>query len=62
LPPSDEVAASSLFAPVNSAHADFLAAGGEGAESGLPEGKNPKGIPNGTAEGGDGAPPQGGKS
>lgn len=55
LPASAESAADSLFAPINSAHADFLAAGGEGAEAGLPESKNPKGAPTGSAEGG--APP-----
>lgn len=56
LPPSDEPAADSLFAPINSAHSDFLAAGGFGAESGLPGGMNPKGIPGGSAEGGEPAP------
>lgn len=62
LPPSDEPAADSLFAPVNSAHADFLAAGDEGAESGLPDSKNPKGVPNGSTQGGQPAvPPQGGQ-
>lgn len=52
LPTSDEEGADSIFAPVNSAHADFLAAGGEGAESGLPASKNPKGSPVGTTQGG----------
>lgn len=59
LPPSDEDAADSLFAPVNSAHADFLAAGGQGAESGLPMSKNPMGVPDGSAEGGGAAPTPG---
>jgi HK97 family phage portal protein len=53
---SDEPGADSIFAPINSAHADFLAAGGEGAESGLPEAKNPKGAPVGTTQGGKPAP------
>jgi HK97 family phage portal protein len=52
LPTSDEEGADSIFAPVNSAHADFLAAGGEGAESGLPGSINPKGSPVGTTKGG----------
>lgn len=55
-PKSDEPGADSLFAPMNSGHADFLAAGAEGAESGLPESKNPKGVPGGTAAGGTPAP------
>lgn len=42
LAPSDELAADSLFAPINSAHSDFLAAGGSGAETGLPGGEPPK--------------------
>jgi HK97 family phage portal protein len=50
---SDEPAADSLFAPINSAHADFLAAGEYGAESGLPGSLNPKGVPGGTAAGGE---------
>lgn len=52
LPQSDEPAADSLFAPINSAHSDFLAAGGWGPEEGLPMSKNPLGVPNGTPEGG----------
>lgn len=36
LPRSDEPAADSLFAPINSAHADFLAAGGFGPQEGVP--------------------------
>ncbi len=61
LPRSDEDGADSIFAPMNSAHADFLAAGGEGAESGLPESKNPKGAPLGTTQGGTPAPKPGGQ-
>lgn len=56
LPPSDEPGADSLFSPINSAHSDWLAAGGKGAESGLPGGMNPKGVPTGTVEGGEPAP------
>ena len=41
---SSEEGADSIFAPVASAHSDFLAAGGEGAESGLPGGENPLGV------------------
>jgi hypothetical protein len=52
LPRSDEPGADSIFAPVASAHADFLAAGDEGAESGLPGSVNPKGVPNGSTKGG----------
>jgi HK97 family phage portal protein len=37
LAPSDEPGANSLFAPVNNSHADFLAPGDYGAESGLGE-------------------------
>ncbi len=59
---SDEPGADSIFGPVNSAHADFLAAGGHGAESGLPESKNEKGTPVGTTEGGAPATePEGGQ-
>jgi HK97 family phage portal protein len=62
LPQTDEVGADSVFSPVNSAHADFLAAGGEGAETGLPGGVNPKGVPTGSTEGGQPAPkPEGGQ-
>jgi HK97 family phage portal protein len=61
LPKSDEPGADSIFGPVNSAHADFLAAGDEGAESGLPGGVNPKGVPSGSAKGGKAAPEEGGK-
>lgn len=57
LPASDEPGADSLFAPINSAHADFLAAGQYGPESGLPSSINPKGVPNGSPEGGDPALP-----
>ncbi len=62
-PQSDEPGADSIFAPMNSAHNDFLAAGDEGAESGLPGGLNPKGVPTGGAKGGAPAeePPEGGK-
>ena len=61
-PESDEPGASSIFAPMNSAHNDFLAAGGEGAESGLPGGLNPKGVPTGGAKGGEPATePEGGQ-
>lgn len=56
LPPSEEQGADSLFAPINSAHSDWLAAGGEGPESGLPGGLNPKGVPTGPVEGGAPAP------
>ena len=56
LPPSDEPGADSLFAPINSAHADWMAAGGKGAESGLPMGESPIGVPVGTVEGGAPAP------
>ena len=52
LPRSDEPGADAIFSPVNSAHADFLAAGDEGAESGLPGGANPKGVPTGSSKGG----------
>lgn len=62
LPPANEPGSGSIFAPINSAHADFLAAGDEGAESGLPGSKNPKGIPTGTTQGGSAATePQGGQ-
>lgn len=62
MPPSEEPGADSLFAPINSAHSDWLAAGGEGPEAGLPMGLDPKGVPNGSPEGGQPAapPPQGG--
>ena len=53
LPTSDESGASSIFSPVNSAHADFLAEGGEGVESGLPGGENPEGVPSGSTKGGE---------
>ena len=56
LPPSDEPGADSLFSPINSAHADFLAAAGYGPETGLPGGMNPK--PGAPAT--PGAPPQAG--
>lgn len=60
LPRSDEPGADSLFSPINSAHADFAAAGGKGPETGLPSSINPKGAPNGSPEGGPPAPqPQG---
>lgn len=59
LPHSDEPGADSMFAPINSAHADFLAAGGEGPEEGLPESKNPQGVPDGSGIGGAGAPQPG---
>lgn len=55
LPPSDEPGSDSIWGPLNSAHNDWLAQGDSGPESGLPGGLNPKGAPNGTAEGG--APP-----
>lgn len=62
LPLSDEPGADSIFAPMNSAHNDFLAAGGEGPEEGLPGGLNPKGVPTGSAKGGAPiAEPEGGK-
>ena len=62
LPQTDEPGADSVFAPINSAHADFLAAGGEGAESGLPGAMNPKGVPTGSTGGGEPAPqPEGGQ-
>lgn len=57
LPASDEPGADSLFAPINSAHSDWLAAGDDGAESGLPGGMNPKGVPAGPAAGGQPALP-----
>lgn len=57
LPPSDELGADSIFAPLASAHSDFLAQGGLGSETGLPGGVNPKGVPNGTPEGGEPTPP-----
>ncbi len=60
LPQSDEPGADSIFSPVNSAHADFLAASGEGPEEGLPESKNPKGVPSGSPTGGKPAKPEGG--
>lgn len=53
LPKSDEPGADSIWGPINSAHADFLAAGGLGAEAGLPGGLNPKGVPTGSTEGGE---------
>lgn len=56
LPQTDEPGADSVFAPINSAHADFLAAGDWGPEGGLPGSKNPKDIPNGSPEGGVPAP------
>lgn len=59
LPPVDEPGSDSIFAPINSAHADFLAEGDEGAESGLPGGLNPKGVPNGSDQGGQAAPQPG---
>lgn len=59
LPRTSEMGADSLFAPVNSAHADFLAAGGEGAESGLPGSVNPPGVPSGSEQGGSPLPPAG---
>lgn len=46
LPPSDEPAADSLFAPINSAHADWLATGDKGPEAGLDE-ANPGVAPSG---------------
>ncbi len=52
LQPSDEPGSDSLFAPMNSAHSDFLAEGGEGPEEGLPMSQNPKGVPNGSGSGG----------
>jgi HK97 family phage portal protein len=52
-PVPDEPGSDSIFAPMNSAHSDFLAAGDKGAESGLPESKNPKGVPDGTSQGGE---------
>ena len=62
LPPSTEPGADSLWGPINSAHADFLAQGGYGAEAGLPGGMNPKGAPIGTTQGGEPAtPPEGGQ-
>lgn len=61
LPLSDEPGADSIFAPINSAHADFLAAGGEGAESGLAGSMNPKGVPDGSSQGG-GPTPEGGQA
>lgn len=61
LPRDDEEGADSIFAPMNSAHSDFLAAGGMGAEAGLPESKNPKGAPIGTTKGGTPAPKPGGQ-
>jgi HK97 family phage portal protein len=57
LPKTDEPGADSIWGPINSAHADFLAAGGFGAESGLPGAMNPKGAPVGTVQGGE-PPPQ----
>ncbi|MGH2875067.1 MAG: phage portal protein [Solirubrobacteraceae bacterium] len=61
LKPTDEPGADSIFSPINSAHADFSAAGGWGAETGLPDSKNPKGVPTGTTEGGSPPPPEGGQ-
>ena len=62
LPKVTEPGSDSIFGPVNSAHADFLAAGGYGAESGLPGSINEKGSPVGTTEGGAPAtPPEGGQ-
>lgn len=55
LPDTDEPGADSIFSPINSAHADFSAAGGWGAETGLPESKNPLGVPDGSADGGEAA-------
>ena len=57
LPPSDEPGADSLFAPINSAHSDWMAAGDNGAEAGLPGGMNPKGVPVGSSQGGVPSPP-----
>ncbi len=59
---SDEPGADSIFAPINSAHADFLAAAGEGPETGLPGGLNPKGVPGAgpSAGGSASATPHGG--
>lgn len=61
MPTVDEPGSDSVFAPVASAHNDFLAAGDEGAESGLPGGKNPKGVPFGSSKGGEPAKPEGGQ-
>lgn len=63
LPKSNEPGSDSMFAPINSAHADFLAAGGKGPEEGLPGSINPKGSPNGSPDGGEPAapPPQPGQ-
>jgi HK97 family phage portal protein len=60
LPETDEPGADSIFSPINSAHADFSAAGGWGAETGLPGSMNPKGAPNGSLEGGGPALESGG--
>jgi HK97 family phage portal protein len=54
MPRSEEPGADSLFAPINSAHADFLAASGVGPETGLPGGMPPKPAPG--APPNDGAP------
>lgn len=62
LPKTDEEGADSVFAPVASAHADFLASPEGGAESALPGGLNPKGVPAGSAKGGEpAAEPEGGQ-
>lgn len=45
LPPVAEPGASSIFAPINSAHNDWLALQGTGSEMGLPGGLQPKGQP-----------------
>ena len=48
--PSDEPGSSSIFAPINSAHSDFMAGPAGGAEYSLPGGVNAKGTPSASGE------------